>query len=186
MKPEFLEDLPPKKLCKFILKLSYNIAQKTKEIPVVAVVCSLSYNKPNGLFFKNQHYWKVESISTNLVKKYNNPIYHAEFLAFQKLKRKSKELYLSDKILITNLEPCLLCTSLSISYRVEKIFYFLKRNKGFSARDIVNLSHKRKQSSKKKILNHHPKIVYLKEYSKIQRSIIKNFFRKLRNFSKSD
>lgn len=179
-----LEALPPKGLCEFILEISYKVSLSKKEIPVVAVVCSVSFSGLTGLVFKNNFYWKVESISTNLVRKYNTPLYHAEFVALEKLKKKSQNLYFSDKVLITNLEPCFFCFSLCVLYRIKAIFYFLRRNKGLSANDLLKLSYRRKELSKKKILNHHPKIIQLKEYSKAQKGIIKFFFQTLRNDSK--
>lgn len=175
-----LNDFPPKELCEFIIKISQKIEEKNKEIPVVAVLCSISRDQPTGLFFKNNYYWKIESISANLVEKYQNVLYHAEFLAIEKFKKKSKNLYLNNKVLISNLEPCIYCFSLTVLHRIPKIYFFLKRDKSLSSNDILKLSLLRKKSQKKKYLNHHPKLIFLKEYSSLQKQILQSFFRKIR------
>lgn len=175
-----LNDTPPKELCEFIIEISKKIEKKQKEIPVVAVLCSICSTKPTGLFFKNTYYWKIESISGNLVEKYQNVLYHAEFLAIEKFKNKSRTLYLSDKVLISNLEPCFYCYSLTILHRIPKIYFFLKRDKSLSAKDIMKLSLLRKRNQSKKYLNYHPELIFLKEYSSMQKQIMQSFFKKIR------
>ncbi|MFN3603364.1 MAG: deaminase [Leptonema sp. (in: bacteria)] len=180
----FISNYPPKELCDLMISISQKVAKRNQEIPVVAILCTITKEKPKGLFFNSVGYWKIEAISTNLVRKKKDVKYHAEYVVLEKYKKKSKNFYFSDLILIVNLEPCYFCYSLITLYRIKKIFYFVRRNKNLSGNDILGFSLKRKSQKKKKFLNHHTELIQLKEYSTIQKNIIRNFFKRIRKIKK--
>ncbi len=174
--------IPPDNLCRWIIDVSQKVAKQKKEIPVVSAILEVSFDKRGGLvFYENGYYWKIVSLSSNLVKKYNQILFHSEYYAINKIKSKVNKLYLNDYYLISNLEPCLFCYSTLILYRIKTIYFFLYRDKGISSIDIYELSMNRKKNKSKKILNHHIPLIHLEQYSEKQKKIFQNFFQELRN-----
>lgn len=92
-----------------------NLAYQTGEVPVGAVVVyensilSRAHNRPIGT---------------------NDPAAHAEILAIRKACRKIGNYRLSDAILFTTLEPCIMCAGAILHARIKRVVYGTDDPKG--------------------------------------------------------
>ncbi len=99
-----------KKFIKQALKEA-QIAFTKGEVPVGAVLI-----KENFLIAK----------AHNQVEKRKDASAHAEILCLRKAAKKAGDWRLTDTILITTLEPCIMCAGALILHRVKKIIYLSK------------------------------------------------------------
>ena len=72
------------------------------------------------------HQGKVLAKAHNLVEKSQNATKHAEVVCIEKATKKLKNFRLSDCVLYTTLEPCLMCCGAILLSRVKKIVYAAK------------------------------------------------------------
>ncbi len=84
------------------------------EIPVSALLVF-----PDGTYL----------VDSNQVEDKNDPFSHAEFNVIQKGMKKQKSRYLSDCILIVDLEPCLFCLGAIIKAGIKDVYYVLDDEK---------------------------------------------------------
>ncbi|MDF3820945.1 nucleoside deaminase [Leptospira sp. 96542] len=79
--------------------------------------------------------FQIITSSFNFVEQSLNPTKHSEILAIEAALAIKKERYLSEEILITALEPCLLCAGAIIRVKIPEVIYFVpaKRGEGISS-----------------------------------------------------
>ncbi|MCW7488373.1 nucleoside deaminase [Leptospira meyeri] len=89
------------------------------------------------------------SSAFNSVEQTLNPTKHSEILAIETALAKSEGRYLSDHILITALEPCLLCAGAILRVKIPEVIYFVpaKPGEGISSYTTESIY----------LLNHFPK-----------------------------
>jgi tRNA(adenine34) deaminase len=115
----------------FFIKKLYNYIKKNSllEIPIAALII---HNNIILCIKKNTN----ES---------NTPLNHAEILAINEVINHHPKINLSECILITSLEPCLMCTGAAIHANIKIIYYLCKSPEGgiqtkFNITCITNIS----------------------------------------------
>lgn len=107
----------------------------------------------------------------NLKETFYNPTAHAEILAIQEACRSVKNWRLVSGLLITTLEPCVMCLAVAQQSRLKAIYYMAEDTKG----GALSLGYHVHQDPK---LNHQLEAYYVPE-SKSQ-ELLKNFFKEKR------
>lgn len=119
------------------------------------------------IIFENEN---ILSMSYNRVENEKNTNLHSEVLAIQLALEKRKKKFLENTILITTLEPCLMCAGSIILARIREVWYFAEQTKqvGISSLSLETIYK----------LNHFPKLKFIQDDSIEKRW--KDFFQKLR------
>lgn len=106
----------------------------------------------------------------NLVEEKQNTNYHSEILAIEEALQKRNKKFLNNSVLLTTLEPCLMCAGAIILARIDEVWYFAEQTKqaGISSLNIETIYK----------LNHFPKLRFIRD-EKIELKW-KIFFNKLR------
>lgn len=89
---------------------------------------------------------RLISSGFNSVEQELNPLKHSEILAIESALNVLNEKYLTDCILMTALEPCVLCAGAIIRVRIPEVLYFLPAKPGegissYSTDSIYLLNH---------------------------------------------
>lgn len=110
-------------LSDFLNKLENLVTRDREEIPS---------------FTRIYHKEKLISETFNEVEKKSDSSFHSEILCIRNAKEKLKTRYLADCMLITSLEPCLMCAGTILLSRIPKVVYFLpaKQGEGISSLSI--------------------------------------------------
>lgn len=89
-------------------------------------------------FTRIYHKEKLISETFNEVEKKSDSSFHSEILCIRNAKEKLKTRYLADCMLITSLEPCLMCAGTILLSRIPKVVYLLpaKQGEGISSLSI--------------------------------------------------
>jgi cytosine deaminase/tRNA(adenine34) deaminase len=113
---------------------------------------------------------KLLASEFNLVTSTNFSSFHSEILAIQKAQSLLQSRYLNQTLLITSLEPCIMCAGAIVQARISEVWYFTQQTKipGISSLSL-DLIYK---------LNHFPKLKLI-ESKKISKKW-KEFFDKKR------
>ena len=189
-RPLSLEELSLK-----ILKVAEQASKKT-ELPVATVVCEPSTEDlaaiPRGQSLQKQvlqeqapkiKKYRILSISSNRISKKRDPTAHSEILALQEACRRKKNERLTGCIMLTTLEPCLMCSGAIILARLESVYYFAPTHKGPGMTWVLqqiskkNYSLKNKEESARLIFNHYPSLFHLKEREEQYQKLLRSFFK---------
>lgn len=86
------------------------------------------------------------SSATNSVEEDRNPLEHSEIRAIRSAREILGDKYLTDCLLLTNLEPCIHCSGAIIQARLAKVVYLVSADTGngissLSTEFIYNLNH---------------------------------------------
>ncbi|QCO34914.1 nucleoside deaminase [Leptospira interrogans] len=110
-------------LSDFLNKLENLVTRDREEIPS---------------FTRIYHKEKLISETFNEVEKKSDSSFHSEILCIRNAKEKLKTRYLADCMLITSLEPCLMCAGTILLSRIPKVVYLLpaKQGEGISSLSI--------------------------------------------------
>ncbi|MFE1937717.1 nucleoside deaminase [Leptospira kirschneri] len=110
-------------LSDFLNRLENLVLQENEEIPS---------------FTRIYHKEELISETFNEVEKKSDSYFHSEILCIRKAKEKLKTRYLMDCMLITSLEPCLMCAGTILLSRIPKVIYLLpaKQGEGISSLSI--------------------------------------------------
>ncbi|WP_017851229.1 nucleoside deaminase [Leptospira interrogans serovar Szwajizak] len=110
-------------LSDFLKKLENLVTRGREEIPS---------------FTRIYHKEKLISETFNEVEKKSDSSFHSEILCIRNAKEKLKTRYLVDCMLITSLEPCLMCAGTILLSRIPKVVYLLpaKQGEGISSLSI--------------------------------------------------
>lgn len=106
-----------------LIKLA-NKASKKGDVPVSTII------------LKNN---KIISKAYNQKEKKKNAILHSEIIAISKACKKLKTWHLDDCILISTMEPCMMCSGAIIQSRIKKVYY-LNKNKKFGCTELLKNS----------------------------------------------
>ncbi|WP_061254323.1 nucleoside deaminase [Leptospira interrogans] len=110
-------------LSDFLNKLENLVTRDREEIPS---------------FTRIYHKEKLISETFSEVEKKSDSSFHSEILCIRNAKEKLKTRYLADCMLITSLEPCLMCAGTILLSRIPKVVYLLpaKQGEGISSLSI--------------------------------------------------
>lgn len=113
---------------------------------------------------------EILSFAHNLVEKEKNTNYHSEILAIDLAIQKQKNKFLENSILLTTLEPCLMCAGAILLARISEVWYFAEQTKqqGISSFTLETIYK----------LNHFPKLRFIQD-KKIENTW-KKFFQQIR------
>jgi len=108
----------------------------------------------------------VLSENFNSVESRLNATEHSEILAINAALKSTNQKYLTDKILVTALEPCLQCAGAILRVKIPHVIYFVTAKKGegitsYSTESIY-------------LLNHFPKLEFIENYQ-IKKDFIEFF-----------
>ncbi|MCB1177435.1 MAG: nucleoside deaminase [Leptospiraceae bacterium] len=119
--------------------------------------------------FKDES-WRCVFTASNIVSKTNDTTLHSEIIAIKESQRILKNRYLTNYILITTLEPCLMCTGAIVGARIKSVVYLSEQTKqaGISSLSLENIY----------MLNHFPELHFIKDQD-VELEISK-FFKKKR------
>ena len=189
-RPLSLEELSLK-----ILKVAEQASKKT-ELPVATVVCEPSTEDlvaiPRGQGLQEQvlqeqvpkiKKYRILSISSNGISKKRDPTAHSEMLALREACRRKKNERLTGCIMLTTLEPCLMCSGAIILARLESVYYLASTHKGPGMTWVLqqiskkNYSLKSKEESARLIFNHYPSLFHLKEREEQYQKLLRSFFK---------
>ncbi len=157
---------PPDHLLDEVWNLAHE-ARDAGEVPVGAIVCRLPESDESP--------WEVLGRGRNRILENRDPSAHAELEAVREACAALNSERLARCALITNLEPCLMCSGALVLARVEAIFYFTPVGSGFGLLDVLELPRTRE-----KALNHSPRAVLLDSQSERASTFLRNFFRERR------
>jgi tRNA(adenine34) deaminase len=134
-----------------------NKALKYKDVPIGAVVSF------NGQIISKAH---------NQVERYNNTLFHAEYLAINKAIKKLGFKNLNTCNLYVTLEPCSMCAGAIVLARLKNLYFGTSDFKAGACGGLLNII-------ENKELNHQIKVYpdILKEESSL---ILKKFFKEIR------
>lgn len=107
----------------------------------------------------------------NKVEENTNTRLHSEMLCIEMAQNKLKSKFLNDCVLITSIEPCLMCSGAIIHSRIKEVIYFLEATKteGITSISIESIYSK----------NHFPKLTF--HYSEEIEKVVKKFFKDKRH-----
>jgi len=108
--------------------------------------------------------------STNRIVTQADATSHAEMNCIKEACRIKKNERLIDCIMITTLEPCLMCTGAIILARLSRVYYFAPSMKGIGMSKIVN------NPELNKGLNHKTELIFLEEEFPRASQMISSFF----------
>ncbi|TGM37478.1 nucleoside deaminase [Leptospira biflexa] len=125
----------------FLRRYSIEVSKYKNEIPSYSEIITKDGN--------------LVSSSFNSVEQTLNPTKHSEILAIEKALSHVDGRYLSEHILITALEPCLLCAGAVVRVKLPEVVYFLpaKPGEGISSYTTESIY----------LLNHFPKCTLIPE-----------------------
>lgn len=139
----------------FLEKFQILAKHHPNEIP------SLSQIYQNGILLAERFNQVEETSTTHL---------HSEILCIEAVQKKINSKFLNDCILLTSIEPCIMCAGAIIQSRIAEVIYFLEATK---TEGITSISFESIYSK-----NHFPKLTLL--HSEKIESIVKDFFKSKR------
>ncbi len=109
----------------------------------------------SAIYIKDKNQIQRLSFSKNLVQSTSDTTLHSEMLAIKDAEKNLKSRYLSNSVLVTTLEPCLMCAGAIIGSRIQTVIYFVEQSRfpGISSYPLEMIYK----------LNHFPEIHFLEE-----------------------
>ncbi len=133
---------------------------------------SLASENPNEIPSFTQIYKDGNLLAEkfNQVEENTNTHMHSEILCIESAQRIIDNKFLNDCIMLTSIEPCLMCAGAIIHARITEVIYFLEATKteGITSLSIESIYSK----------NHFPKLTL--QHSNEIESIVKSFFKNRR------
>ncbi len=164
-----------------------------KEVPVASMVCDSVEETNLKTDISNQGLiqgstvqsiqekkYRVLSTATNRICNQKDPTAHSEIIALRKACRKKKRERLEKSILITTLEPCLMCSGAIILSRLHSVYYFTAAHKGPAMSWLLKKMSKENSNDNCPKLNHYPVLIHLHSQEKEYQKILRGFFQQRR------
>lgn len=128
---------------------------------------------PNEIPSYSELYWNKELIAQafNTVEDNNLTNRHSELTTIENAQKKLNTKFLTDTLLLTVLEPCLMCTGAIILSRIHTVVYLLETKSGNGISSI--------EPSSIYMKNHFPKLIFYHEPELAL--FFKGFFKDKRN-----
>ncbi len=150
----------PEWICEEVLLLA-KAAGLSGEVPVGAAVCEAV----DGT-------WNIIGSGKNEILQKNNAAAHAEMSAIQSACDCKKSERLTGCILVTTLEPCLMCSGALILARIETVCYFAPVFTGIGLCEVLEYCSAQAPGK----INHVPVATKVTEWSERSSALIQNFF----------
>lgn len=115
------------------------------------------------------------SSGMNTITGRNDPTAHAEILAIQNACAQTGSERLSHGVMVTTLEPCIMCSGALILSRMELVIYLSPALKGLGMRTIIEQNREGEHR-----FNHYPLLIHEKRYEADAAKILRDFFREKR------
>ena len=141
-------------------------AESHGEVPVGAIICRRQ--EPP----ETTPPWLIISKERNRIVEYHDATAHAELLAIRTACAVQYSERLDRCVMITTLEPCIMCIGAAVLSRLEAIYYFTPVQSGIGAKDILEF-----ENTRDKDLNHRPEMHLVEEYREKSTNLLKSFFR---------
>ncbi len=137
------------------------------EVPVAAMVLAVEEDRVRRI-----------SLERNRIVERRDPTAHAELLALRAACTTEKSERLSNAVLLSSLEPCMMCTGAAVLARVRRIFYCARSEKGAPMSALLEWERGAKHGDGAAArLNHYPDFVLLEEYRAEYGALLREFFR---------
>ena len=162
---------PPEELIHLTLELAEE-SMRADEVPVGALVA-----RPPGPLGPE---WEVISTGRNRILEKKDPSAHAEQIALREACRILDSERIPGHVLLSTLEPCLMCTGMSILARVNVIYYMAPEIRNPGASRILQTTEIQKD------LNHRPMLIHLPAHQDPAADMLRQFFRKKRKTGSED
>ena len=172
------------------------LALKKTELPMASIICEPAKEEGSASIHVDQALqrqgpqegdlrikkYRLLSISSNRICNKRDPTAHSEILALQAACRRKKNERLRGCIMLTTLEPCLMCSGAVILARIESVYYLAPTHKGpgmsWVLRHVPKKNHSlRKGAGQGLSFNHYPSLVHLKERGEPYQKLLRSFFR---------
>ena len=169
-----------------------------QEVPVASLVCEsfddfpLRHGNGNEPHLQDNRLYRVLGRASNRICHNTDVTAHSEILALRKACRVKKSERLPSCMMITTLEPCLMCSGAIVLARLATVYYLAPTQKGPGMTWLLRQLHQQSNSdhnpSKDVIaaqdsqprLNHHPALVHLRDREKEYQKILRSFFHQRR------
>ncbi len=115
--------------------------------------------------------WKIVGSDRNRILERKDPSAHAELLALQSAAKAGGSERLPGAILVTTLEPCVMCAGALILARIQKVMYFAPTEGGPGMRDLLAASRGFPEP-----FNHYPEMEEIAEYRNVTANLLRSFF----------
>lgn len=149
------------------IELAFAQAQQAAEegeVPVGAVVV----HAKDGV-------QKVVGVGRNQIVSSADPTAHAELLALQAAARALHNERLTDCILVSTLEPCVMCSGALLLARIDAVYYCARVESGLGLLDVIGLN------GRGKGVNHAPAVSHLSGQQERAGKLLREFFRARRS-----
>ena len=137
---------------------------RAEEVPVGAIVCRRT---PEGTY-------RVLAEGRNRVLEKRDPTAHAELSALRQAARTLGSERIGDTLLVTTLEPCLMCSGAILLARTAEVHYFAPTESGLGLADVLDMDEL--GLGRKKRINHRPRLVPAEEYRERTGELLRSFF----------
>lgn len=138
-------------------------AARADEVPVGAVICELTTGGEGVL--------RVIGEGRNRIRERRDPTAHAEMLALRAACEVKRSERLTDCILISTLEPCLMCSGAIILARLQAVYYFAPLESGLGMMDVLQL-----QPTREKGMNHQLPLIPIERYRETASGLLREYF----------
>ncbi len=155
------------------------------EAPIVSLICerapekkeAYAENKPAqcskaSLGLESFH---LLALCSNSILKKKDPTAHSEVLAIREVCALKQRERLTDCILISTLEPCLMCSGAIVLARLKQVYYLCSRDKEIGLSWLLEHS-----KNTKSAFNHYPQMIHCEQYDARYRKILQTFFQERR------
>ncbi len=147
-----------------IVTLAFQEAEEcasAEEVPVGAVVC-----RP-----ESTGHWIVLGRGRNRIVSSRDPTAHAELSAIREACRRERSERLPGAVLVSTLEPCVMCTGAILLARLEAVYYCARTESGVGLEDVLVCP-----STRWKGLNHTVRAEALVEHADRSARLLRDFF----------
>jgi tRNA(Arg) A34 adenosine deaminase TadA len=144
---------------------------KLKKKFILSFLENKNINKEIPSFSQIYIHGHLISEAWNQVEEKKQSSQHSEIICINQAQSQLNSKYLNECILISLMEPCLMCTGNIIHSKIDKVIYLLttKKNPGISSLNLEFIYQE----------NHFPKLIY--SPSRYLKKELETYFKKLRN-----
>lgn len=119
--------------------------------------------------------------SQNKIRRLNDPSAHSEITCIRKYCSSiENERVPSGTILLTTLEPCIMCTGAIIHARISRVVFLCKSDKGPGITTLIKSFQNDTQQPRSLRFNHYPEVIHWQKYESDASAMLSTFFQKRR------
>ncbi len=161
-------------------KLSKELQECNDEVPVGSMICEPICDHTSKKNPSSAQY-RILSLCRSLPKKEKDPTSHSEINSIRVACKKKGSERLPNCIMISSLEPCLMCSGAIILARLKQVYYFASAEKAPGLRWILEKASPPLSSENKRLqFNHYPELFLLENEKDSYRLLLQSFFQQKR------